>query len=97
MQVRHDFSNNDYPCYFVNNIQTFLVNIKSETPYGIDMDNGVNVSINDAIKLRNDQLNDHVIGFVECRQDIEYDAMDESVKDAFDRADFIINEQIGKR
>lgn len=91
----HELSGQALPCYYVNNTQTFVTPVPLPS-YGLKLNDLSFLPIDEAIRLRNDKSNEYSIGFVESRVITNLDDKDinSSVKDAFERADFILYDHI---
>lgn len=95
----HVASGLSLPCYYINNTKTFLTLDKDLNPYGLNLVDLTELTIEDAIVLRNDKAVDHSIGFVESRLiiDSESEGIKNEVKDAIERADFILYDHLDKK
>lgn len=80
------------PCYYVNNTKTFLTLKDINEPYGLNLADMSKLTIEEAVKLRNDSTNVNPIAFVETRQIVKADMVGIRVelRDAIERAEFII-------
>jgi hypothetical protein len=95
----HVTSGQSLPCYYINNTKTFLTMDNELQPYGIKLDDFTHLTIEDAIALRNDKTVDHSIGFVESRTiiDSQSEGIKTEVKDAIERAEFILYDHLDKK
>lgn len=95
----HVTSGQHLPCYYINNIKTFLTTANELQPYGIKLDDLMHLTIEEAIALRNDKTVEHSIGFVESRTIIDSNSagIKTEVKDAIERAEFILYDHLDKK
>lgn len=85
------------PCYYVNNTKTFLTSDSSTfVKYGINLEDFSCLPLDEAIRLRNDKNANHSIGFVEAKMIINPNdtTIQSEVKDAWERADFILYDHL---
>lgn len=95
----HVISGHSLPCYYINNTKTFLTLTDELPPYGIKLNDLTHLTIEEAIALRNDKAVDHSIGFVESRIiiDSKLEGLKSEVKDAIERAEFILYDHLDKK
>lgn len=95
----HVTSGQSLPCYYINNTKTFLTKADELQPYGIKLDDLTHLTIEEAIALRNDKTVEHSIGFVESRiiLDSQSEEIKTEVKDAIERAEFILYDHLDKK
>lgn len=95
----HVTSGQSLPCYYINNTKTFLTTGNELQPYGIKLDDLTNLTIEDACALKNDKTVNHSIGFVESRtiMDSQLEGIKTEVKDAIERAEFILYDHLDKK
>lgn len=85
------------PCYYVNNTKTFLtIDSSAFLKYGINLGDFSFLSLEHAIQLRNDKSEQHSIGFVDVKTIVNPNdtSIQNEVKDAWERADFILYDYI---
>jgi len=81
-----------FPCYYVNNVKTFLTSKDINEPYGLNLTDMSKLNIEQAIQLRNDPTNVNPISFMETRHIVKADmaGIRTELRDSIERADFII-------
>lgn len=96
VEEEHYTSGNMLACYYINNTKTFLTSYEKMQSYGINLDNSSYLTIEEAIKLRNDKDVLYHIGFVETRIQLTVETVNikNETKDALERAEFIIYDNI---
>jgi len=93
----HAISGQEFPCYYVNNTKTFLVPDPDKfVNYGVNLKDFSFLPLQEAIHLRNAKDEKISIGFVNSRELIQLndDQVKSEIKDAWERADFILYDNI---
>lgn len=93
---QHLVTGDFFPCYYVNNTKTFLTLKDINEPYGLNLSDMSKLTIEDAVKLRNDKTNVNQIAFVETRYIVKSDMVGIRIelRDAIERAEFILYDNI---
>lgn len=96
------YDNKEYSCYYINNTQTFITE-NNNTKYGLKVNNPDDFECMDdetTLKLHKDESNKIPIMFVSSRTALNIDEdcpHIDAVKDAYERADFLIYDHVDNK